>query len=217
MDANTVLNRPTPNDGFTASVARAIRKTGQATHRSNPDAPGATRHRTACETLADYVLGLPLWDSRFRQLLKVSADSDRFTLTGSGAKMIQLLGLDVPAPSDTGAVFTEFVIECGTRPANVKAAVDAKAAGVRAELAASRIQDHMRISELEAELEKRDRKASEQSQELSDLRGRLKAMPEREVETLSRKLAALEGELDQANRRAVAAERKGRKRARAAA
>jgi hypothetical protein len=75
-----------------------------------------------------------------------------------------------------------------------------------------------REAELQAELDQRDRKIREDSQELSDLRGELNAQGScaAEVQTLSRRVASLEGELDQANRRAAAAESKSSRRARKA-
>jgi len=139
----------------------------------------------------------------------VSSDSDRFDFVGDGAEFIQKLALDQPASTDLNYVFTQFTVACGTRPAPAPGEselVQKLQAGMTANSQAAA----EREAELQAEIDKRDCKAREDSQELSDLRGELNAQGSRaaEVQTLSRRVASLEGELDQANRRAAAAERK---------
>ena len=215
MDGHTVLIKPTPNDGFRASVARAIKEHARSTYTSNPDAPGAARHLSDCNRLAAYVEGLPLWDPRFRQLLQVSRDSDAFTLAGEGARFVQVLGVDIPSPPDVSAQFTEFVIACGTRSAP-SPEESALVVSLRQQVESNRSADHEKIRELEAEIEKRDKAYGKLAQEASDLRG-LRERWSRDggdqVLTLSRRCAQLEGELDQANRRAAAAESKRTRRA----
>jgi hypothetical protein len=173
MDGQTVLNKPSPNDGFRGSVARAINEKARSTHSSNPDAWGSARHLRACKHLASYVHGLPLSEPRFRQLLQVSTDSDNFQLAGEGGEFVQKLGLDVPAPTDVDAVFTEFVIACGTRPAPAPGESEL-VKKLQEQVTANHRAATVREAELQAELDKRDRKLREDSQELSDLRGEAK-------------------------------------------
>jgi hypothetical protein len=214
MDAaTTVLVRPHPTDLFQDSVARAIETKAREYHESIGDAWGADRSLRACENLAGYVRGLPLADARFRLLLQVSADSDNFQLVGESPEFVQKLGLDNPQPDDLSASFNEFVVSCGIVPAPAKGESQ-----IVQRLQAQQAEDHLaaaqREAELQAEIDKRDRALAENSQELSDLRGRVNALGGDQVETLSRRVATLEGERDQAERRAAAAENKTARRAR---
>ena len=213
MDGHTVLNKTTPSDGFRETVARAIIEKARDTNSSNPDAWGAQRHLQACKHLAEYIRGLPLWDSRFRQLLQVSPDSDVFALNTGGSTFIQILGVDIPAPPDIDAVFTEFVIACGTRPA---------AAPGDSELV-KKLQEQVttnqraacdRENALQAEVAKREREYAELSQEASNLRGevkRLRASDGGQADALSRRVAELEGLLDVAHRDLAKASRTRKK------
>lgn len=204
MDGYTVLNKPEPTDGFRASVARAIKSHARDTYASNEDAPGAVRHVNACDRLANHIDGLPLWDSRFRQLLQVSRDSDTFTLnTGEAARFVQLLGLDFPAPPDVDAVATEFVIACGSRPAPSPEEATL-VSSLRSQIDDNRRVDHAKIGDLQAELERRDREIDDVKTMNSDLRGKLESLDDgNRLETVSRRLTQAEGERDQADARAA--------------
>jgi hypothetical protein len=210
---DTVLNRPLPSDSFRESVGRAIEQKAQEYHEGGGDRWGGDRSLRANQRLAGYLRDLSLSDARFRQLLQVSADSDNFELTGDGAEFVQRLGLDVPAPDDLSATLSEFTIACGVVHAPGRGESE-----IVQRLQAQQAEDHLaaaqRESELRAEIDQRDRQLRENSQELSDLRGTVKALGGDQVETLSRRVVSLEGELDQANRRAAAAENKNARRSR---
>jgi hypothetical protein len=209
----TVLYKAPPGDGFRASIARAIRQRAQETFDANPDSSGSDRHLRACEQLADHIEDQPLEDPLFRLLLAATPDSDNFSLTGEGPLFVQILGADLPAPQDVGASWKEFAVACAADLSTGEHHA-AEIAQLRAEQQASQTALSDRINELEAELDARDRKIAADSQELSDMRGTLQRSGAAENEALSRRVAALEGELHQANARAAAAESKTARRAR---
>jgi hypothetical protein len=163
--------------------------------------------------LAGYIRGLAVDDPRLRLLFQVSPSSDDFTPVGAGPEFIQKLGLDVPAPDDLSASFSEFAASCAEGLTTGDPS-EALVSQVRADATATQAKLNDRITELEAENEDLKLARAEDSQELSDLRGRVNALGGGQVETLSRHVASLEGELDQANRRAAAAENKTARRSR---
>ena len=213
----TTLTWPVVTDGFTHSVARAIREYAQSTTESNPDAFGAGRHAATCKALADFTERLDLGDPRWILLLRQSRDSDRFdALSGKAQEFLSRLALDRPSSGDSSADFTEFCVAVASSRPVPTPEESAAVSKLRAQVESNQRATTEREAKLQAEIDRREKEHLELCQEASDLRGereRWRRNGGDEADKLSRRVGELEGLVAQADARAAAAESKLNRRA----
>jgi hypothetical protein len=177
----SIVPRQPVGDGFRESISEYI---VSEIPKGAQDSYGSDQRKAALTELAAFVRGLPLDDARLAQLLRCSGNSDRFE-PSDVSRFFALCGLDQPAP-DASTNLNELILECQGAPPRIE--------GVPQDQHDSLLASNRQLCDEVATEQDRVRKAKEfcdgQSQEMSDLRGRLNAVEsgrlEAEVESLRR-------------------------------